>query len=489
MDRGQDLGFGFMPGADEEPQLEKHITTAMNNTIDDALVDISGLTDKQDKALAVLQVCSASLSLVGSCMIVFKIISSLCGNRKTSPYDRIIFGLSICDIFGSCTYIMAPFLLPSETSVRIWASGSDRTCQQLGLMTQLFCIWALWYNAILSFYYLLTVRFQVKRRQFCRKYELWMHLIGIIFFPVTAFTGYFNDWYAEEALAMGCWVGPADGHGELIAYIYGAVPMVITIISLIVNNIVIYVYVRRNLLFSSPKTNDDDDESNEIRSESLKSTNPRSESGKSSNTVDGLETGDARESGERQSIQEHLTREAAIQGFLYVSTFLITFIPMFVVLILNGSMGYDTEDQAQLYPLLVLNAMLLPLQGFFNVFIYVRPTYNRFSAAYPDLSFWINIRLALFDPDIPRMTSIEGFSSSYPTSKKQSNVKKRSGGNFLSTLHNIEEEKKVNTNGSIEVLVSTASEPSNDCSHKSSVMFEKTRDFFDDIYSRKKLGI
>ena len=61
MDRGQDLGFGFMPGADEEPQLEKHITTAMNNTIDDALVDISGLTDKQDKALAVLQVCSASL--------------------------------------------------------------------------------------------------------------------------------------------------------------------------------------------------------------------------------------------------------------------------------------------------------------------------------------------------------------------------------------------------------------------------------------------
>merc|ERR1711937_898208 len=36
----------------------------------------------------------------------------------------------------------------------------------------------------------------------------------------------------------------------------------------------------------------------------------------------------------------------------------------------------DESDHGKLYPLLVLNSILLPLQGFFNVFIYVRPSWG-----------------------------------------------------------------------------------------------------------------
>ena len=66
-----------------------------------------------------------------------------------------------------------------------------------------------------------------------------------------------------------------------------------------------------------------------------------------------------------------LIKEVAIQGFLYVSTFLLTLTPSFVLQVMYST---GVDDQNILYPLAILNAMLLPLQGFFNVFIYIRPT-------------------------------------------------------------------------------------------------------------------
>ena len=404
--------------------------------------EMSDLSDQEQKTLIILQLCAAGLSLIGSSTIVFKILRNLCTTKTTTPYDRIILGLSSCDIVSSITYVIGPFLLPAETSQRIWAFGNETTCQGLGFLMQLSCIWAIWYNCILSFYYLLTVRFRVKRQVFCRKYELWMHLSGILFFPITSVTGYYARWYGEQALTMTCWVRFGD-NAELVSYVYAGIPVLVTYLSLIINNIVIYAYLRKSLLtaplqskYFTTTSDDEDDECNDI----VIDTNIDID-------LSHLSVVETEDFVSLAMVQRQLTKEAATQGLLYVVSFLLTATPVFVIQVLDGSFAFEEDDQGRIYPLLVMNAMLMPLQGFFNVFIYVRPTYSRFRAANADKSRWNVLKQALFDPNIPKMTSAaRGSSSAIMSGAKViipiSRSKEKLGSNFSMSLVKIKEEEQ-----------------------------------------------
>jgi len=414
--------------------------------------DSTSLSEEQEIILSLLQMLSAILSLIGSCTIVFKILRSLYHTHTTTPYDRIMLGLSSCDVVASFMFAVTPFLLPGETSQRIWAMGNESSCQLLGLLTQLAYLWSIWYNCILSFYYLLTVRFKVKREDFFRRYEIWMHLSGMIFFPITAFTGYFAKWYGEQALVMQCWIRyvptDCDNSGnclgnmtEIVGYIYGAIPMVITLLAIIINNAIIYSFVRKSLLASPSCPSQDGDIENISVSENL------------------------------ERIRKRLTKETAIQGFLYVSTFLLTASPTFILVVLDGSFGYDLDEKAQIYPLLVLYAMVAPLQGFFNVFIYVKPSFNRFRIAHPDAPMWFVVKQALFESKIPRM-SVAGMSVDPKVLSaidiKHSQMKSKCGSNFSMNLDNILENGVEEEDGSSELelamIPTSASTPASETS-------------------------
>jgi len=377
----------------------------------------SDLTDSQEIALIILQICSGVLSMIGSSVIVYKIFRTLSKHQKTTPNDRIILGLSCCDIVASVTYIIGPFMLPRDTSQVVWALGGDGSCQVLGFLMQISCLWSLWYNCMLSYYYLLTVRFKVSRKVMRQKFEPWMHLSGIIFFPITAITGYFANWYGEQGLTMTCWVRDvptgcdADGimctgdATNLVSYIYGAIPTVVTFLSLVVNNIIIYVFVRRTLVVPKPKTPSlrGGFPANDIETDDASNSDHQSDSAEPAQSDVQHE-----EHLNRILFRQRLTREAATQGFLYVTSFLLTASPLFILQVLDGSFGFDKENQESLYPLLVLNSLLLPLQGFFNVFIYVKPTYERFRIRNPEQPRWITLKQALFDPKVPKIASIVG---------------------------------------------------------------------------------
>jgi len=412
---------------------EVPVQQATEEYTENKLYGISNISDGQENVLSVLQICSAIMSLIGSCTIVFKILRSLYQNQTTTPYDRIMLGLSSCDIVASCVYAISPFLVPKETSQRPWAMGSASTCNTLGMLTQLAALWSIWYNCLLSFYYLLTVRYQVKREVFVKKYEIGMHLSGAIFFPITALAGYWGEWYGEQALIIHCWIvdvptgcdssGKCSGNAtEIVSYMFGALPMAITFLSLIINNIVIYLFVRKSLLSSPPQSDD------------------RSEA---SISITDLDTSISSNGTDARSVQQRLTKETATQGLLYVVTFLISSSPIFALEYLEGSVGLDEDDKATLYPLLVLNSMLVPLQGFFNVFIYIRPTYNRFRDAHPEKPLWVVLKQALFDPNIPRMNVGVSVMPKPTTAKrtKSSKLNSKSGSNFSMSLENIMEEE------------------------------------------------
>lgn len=151
------------------------------------------LSDSQEKTLSLLAAGAGLLSIFGSSLIIFRVVK----NRKsTTPYDRIMFGLSCCDIVASLTFALSPFLIPASTSTRVWAIGNQATCTLLGAMQQ-FSFSAVFYNGVLAFYYFMTVRKGVKRLVFARRYEPYLHFFTIFFFSATALSGVIVGFYNE----------------------------------------------------------------------------------------------------------------------------------------------------------------------------------------------------------------------------------------------------------------------------------------------------
>mmetsp|Transcript_17956 Transcript_17956/g.29009 ORF Transcript_17956/g.29009 Transcript_17956/m.29009 type:complete len:161 (+) Transcript_17956:63-545(+) len=59
-------------------------------------------------------------------------------------------------------------------------------------------------------------------------------------------------------------------------------------------------------------------------------------------------------------------------------------------------MDADADDSNKLFPLLLLQSIFLPAQGFFNVLIFIRPQYMRSRKDFPQESRWWCVRRALY---------------------------------------------------------------------------------------------
>lgn len=91
--------------------------------------------------------------------------------------------------------------------------------------------------------------------------------------------------------------------------------------------------------------------------------------------------------------------------FLYAGFFLLSITPFIIMNTLQTSLGFTNDNPGMIFPLLVLNTILFPLQGFFNVFIYIKPTYIRFRTAIPSKPMYYVLYQALFNPDVPQLTA------------------------------------------------------------------------------------
>jgi uncharacterized membrane protein YozB (DUF420 family) len=344
--------------------------------------EISSLSDAQVKVISILPIIPALGSLCASILIVTVILRS----RKRTVYRRLLLGTSCCDICQSLFTPMQAFLLPRETSQRVWAFGNDATCSMMGFMSQ-FTFSIFIYSTMLSFYFLLTVRYSVREETISKRIEPFMHIFAIGYPLITAIVGAIKGMYHETEISPMCWVtdypkncgdDPWDSgepcKGELMAWIFGGILIFPAMISLIVNNALIYGHVRRTTFTAQKRSSIPIDPASQQR--------------------------------QRREVdsQTQRVREVAIQAFLYVFAFLITYI-WTILLRLLESAGFDAEDENSIYFLLVLQSALYPSQGVWNMLVYVRPKYSRCRRDFPfESKVWCFLR-SLFEEEVkPRYT-------------------------------------------------------------------------------------
>ena len=353
-------------------------STSANVQDDYVLSQISPLTDDQVRTLSILTIASATLSVLGSFAIILKVVAN---RHESSPYDRIMLGLSVSDILLSCSYALGPFLIPSDSSQRIWAMGNDASCSFLGWLTQL-ALSAIWYTALLSFYYLLTVRFGISRVVFARHYEKYFHGLTLLFFVSTATVGSVLDVFGEFEVSQGCWVreipkgcgatGTCNGTGRIVGWFFGGIWIAFAYVAVVVNNVVVYVHVRKSLQLKGVPTlitetlSVDAGRDSSVQTSFLSLVSALGSAGSNSVRMgfatDMEDTLDP-ELEERALRNMAHVREVASQGIFYVGCFFISFSPAFALRVMD-SVGYGPSDEGTLYPLLLASSFLGPLQGY-----------------------------------------------------------------------------------------------------------------------------
>jgi hypothetical protein len=390
--------------------------------------EISSLTDVQEKAISLLPLIPGLMSILGSSIIIYMAVKrgrnqSRSKKKRWTPYTRLLFAMSCYDIISSAALMMTPFLLPAASSQRVWAFGNDSTCTAMGFFQQLQGS-ALLYNGFLSFYFVLTARFGWKNDQLARTVEPFMHILSIGFPLATATTGAIMGIYHENELGQSCWIANypencdldgdySDCQAVTLAWIFGGPVMLFSLLSIPINNMIIFLFVRRQTVSSENRrrrkqprlktttttTTTQDGNSSDIPNNSFRrsikvdsfsismasddaysdanSNSERKEQRRQTRTMNDS-------SSRRQDLQLQRLQLVSSQAFLYVGAFFICTIWSFALKILEIS--YNSEDEDDLYALLLLQAWFFPLQGFLNVFIYIRPKYMKHRQEFPDES-------------------------------------------------------------------------------------------------------
>ena len=382
-------------------------STAINlnstgNAIVDAAIYTSSLSDTQEIILSFVPLLTSLLSAIGSATIIYMIAitkrttqqhnSSSNNNRNPSTpmssYHRILFGLSCSDLLMSVVISLQPFLGHSDNperftlnSTRIWAIGNGATCSVLGFWQHISSM-NVWYNGMLSVYFLLSVKFGIRQRDLSRHYEPYMHLISIGIPLVTASIGAGLGIYDEQSVGIGCYIsnypkgcvykeservalslgGDGDDDSSLpplcsddaIMLLMVALPTAVIFLSTLINHLLVYCHVRNTIkrsmayLSSYQQQNQNQSCAMEFSTASLAPTQRSSRRSQTDRYVERI-------------------RAVGTQAILYVSAFIVTLTPTVIL----KSMDLRPKDENRIFVLLVTR---LCSHCKISSFIYIRPS-------------------------------------------------------------------------------------------------------------------
>ncbi len=310
---------------------------------------------------------TGTLSAIGSGSILYSIWAQRSIKLK-DPQHRILAMMSIFDIGYSVNKALMFLTYPSGLGVPTF--GNNATCALQGFFTQ-FGYAAGSYNLVLSIYYYSVINRGMKKQEFARVWEKLLHGIVIIchisFAIIGVSIGLFNPTpgFCYIASAPNAWCktdNTCTRFENSAAWFYEAFAqgwIQLAYVGIVVTNALIYLFVRRQ-----------ENEMAKYRHRGNVVAEQLSDMKKKSSYA----------------------RTVFVQSILYVGAFFLSWSWATIFHLVGWTTGVSVP-----WITLLINTFL-PLQGFFNAFIYARPRYIRLKRNNVHLSFTQLIKL-VFLPD------------------------------------------------------------------------------------------
>ena len=161
-------------------------------------------SETQLKAVAIVPKFASFPSILGALFILQNVWRS--PKRRSRVYHRILFGMSLHDVLYSIKAFVSTWPIPSDTpeTVVYGALGTQETCVVAGFFGQGAALTSIFYNASLTVFFLLVVKYGYKEHVIRRKVELWLHVIPLLVGWGTAVAGLPLQLY--NAFGWTCWI-------------------------------------------------------------------------------------------------------------------------------------------------------------------------------------------------------------------------------------------------------------------------------------------
>lgn len=396
----------------------------------------------QQKALAILPKVSGGVSCISSALVVWIVLRD--PDRRSLCYHRLICGISLVDLSASVWLAMSTWPIPSYYPT-LWAVGNETTCRVQGFFTQ-FGVAGSFYNASLAIYFWLVVVRGWKEQQL-QKIEWIFHAFPLLWALVSAVTGLVLDVY-DNAL-LWCWVSPRYEKFRWGAF-YGPLWNMILIVTGMC--LAIYWHVRKLELAAEKHRSRLDEYANattlvhqEARSEVVDTEAGADTANKENAAVVARMRRSFRRQASsgvgRRSIYQKSQRVKAVahQCFLYAISFYINWAALSVrgkffcrflrqcACVMNCVSYHlfpqvtrliETINDKVYYPLILIAAITVPMQGLPNFIIYLLPKLQRLRSRDPDAGWvnWFGKSMARKPPRPPRGNrkgSVRQFSSDH----------------------------------------------------------------------------
>jgi len=321
----------------------------------------------QTKALAIIPHVTGPLSLIGSCSILYDILSDR--NKKLKrPYYRILLGMSISDAMTSLWLGLSTWPIPRGTEGVYGAIGTTASCTCQGFFIQLMVMSPI-YNLNLSVYYLLLSKYHLTEETIAKRFERYMHAGAMVIGFGFAITGLPLTLYNNANLW--CWIAaypsscednsgrhgnvPCErGHNAWLfrwLIFYGPIWLIIISVTGIMMMLTRSVRVEEKRIIEMQT---------EIRSQMPITSTNQAEA--SAVTVEQPTVSVPIALYETHRYER--SRQMFHQAVFYLGVFYITW------LFVTVNRMYQLITGANSFPLLVLHSIFGPLQGFLNFIVY-----------------------------------------------------------------------------------------------------------------------
>jgi len=291
---------------------------------------------------------------------------------------RLLAAICLSDLVNSVAYaLFMPAMIFPQGNQDVWgAFGTELTCKVHGLFMHLGNIGAA-YNGGLAVYFLLSLRYRQSDAQISSRYEIYMHLWGLAWPLITGLAALAMDLYHFGG--VGCWIAPYPygcheppekrppeytelfgietctkaQRAYLYAWVFTGIPLFVTNCIIMLSMFLTYLSVR------------------EIYQKAQRPILRVVEAGFVSQD-DGAAA---------RSRYEGKIQQAGIQAILYSTLYFVTHMFAFWVTLTEMFSG-------RLHFWLVwLHVFFWPQQGFWNVFIFLRPTILQIQRRDPTISY------------------------------------------------------------------------------------------------------
>lgn len=259
-------------------------------------------------------------------------------------HNRLLVGMSCCDFVVSSWFFLTTWPIPRGTPGIYGAVGTQASCEAQGFFSQ-FSIAVVMYNASLSVYYFVKIRKHWSDTFIKRRVEPFLHLWAWLFGLATSTAALVLDLYNNDSWE--CWIAPNpptcqeswkhDGestcvrgdNASLFRWVFYYAPLWTAITVVTVLMILVYRAVRS------------------------------AERG-----VERYADGSCSNSNSRK-----YSKRVATQGYWYCGAFYLTW--LFPTITRLTQLFGKTP-----YPLILITAMFVPIQGFFNCLVFIHPRWK-----------------------------------------------------------------------------------------------------------------